>query len=166
MHPNSLKLCREFFADVNTHYSHLPKTVLDVGSYNVNGCYRAIWDGWDYTGVDIAKGPNVDLVIPKDAMWSLGRQFGVVISGQCIEHCEDPFWLTQRMAEHVQPGGLLLLIAPFRWPQHRYPIDCWRFLPDGMRVLLRRAGLRCLKAEISEIDAKYSDCWAVGIKDE
>jgi len=165
MHANSLKLGREFFANVTKNYPGLPKTVLDVGSFNVNGTYRPFWDGWDYLGVDIAAGPNVDQVVSADANWDLGRQFGVVISGQCIEHCEDPFALVQTMAKHVTPGGLLWLIAPFMLHEHRHPIDCWRFLPDGMRVLMRRAGLRCLQAAISTFGPGKADCWAIGIKD-
>ena len=165
MHTNSLHLCRQFHARVLEHHANLPKTILDVGSYNVNGTYRPIWKGWDYTGVDIAEGPNVDQVVPGTADWDLGKQFGVVISGQCLEHCEDPFKLTETMAKHVMPGGLLWLIAPFMFFEHRHPIDCWRFLPDGMRILMKRAGIRCLDSQISAFHAKKSDCWALGIKD-
>jgi len=37
-------------------------SVLDVGSYDVNGCYKNLFTdvGYNYTGLDMAKGPNVD----------------------------------------------------------------------------------------------------------
>ncbi|MFA7044577.1 MAG: hypothetical protein WC186_09550, partial [Bacteroidales bacterium] len=35
-------------------------------------------------------------------------------------------------------GGLVCIITPFSVPEHRYPIDCWRILPDGYRYLLEK----------------------------
>lgn len=39
--------------------------VLDIGSYDKGGTYRAIFDnaGYHYTGLDINMGPNVDLCL-------------------------------------------------------------------------------------------------------
>ena len=57
----------QWFAD-----NYIPKEiklkVLDVGSFDVNGNYREIFEsiGLDYTGLDMEKGPNVDIV-PKNA---------------------------------------------------------------------------------------------------
>lgn len=41
--------------------------ILDIGSYNQNGTYRELLnsDRYVYTGLDMEKGPNVDIV-PKD----------------------------------------------------------------------------------------------------
>lgn len=35
----------------------------------------------------------------------------------------------------LKPGGLACIIVPSGGPEHRYPLDCWRFYPDGMRAL-------------------------------
>ena len=37
--------------------------ILDVGSYDVNGSYREIFtaEGHEYDGLDMVKGPNVDI---------------------------------------------------------------------------------------------------------
>src|ERR1700758_690440 len=45
------------------------------------------------------------------------------------------------MCRIVRPGGLIFLIAPSRGPEHRYPVDCWRFYPDGYRALARFGGM-------------------------
>jgi hypothetical protein len=39
--------------------------VLDVGSYDVNGSYRHLFDKskYHYTGLDMEEGPNVDIVL-------------------------------------------------------------------------------------------------------
>ena len=40
------------------------------------------------------------------------------------------------------PYGLACIIAPACWHKHRYPIDCYRFYPDGMIALCKWAGLK------------------------
>ena len=47
------------------------KNVLDIGSYNVNGCYRDIFETKDinYTGLDMEEGPNVDIIPQSTYCW-------------------------------------------------------------------------------------------------
>ena len=89
-------------------------------------------DKWEYSGLDVEKGPNVDIVVENPYDWEIpDSSYDVVISGQAFEHIEF-FWLTfLEMARVLKPQGLIILIAPSRGPQHRYPVDCWRFYPDG-----------------------------------
>jgi hypothetical protein len=49
------------------------------------------------------------------------------------------------MCRIVRPGGLIFLLAPSRGPEHRYPVDCWRFYPDGFRALAKWAGVHLLE---------------------
>jgi hypothetical protein len=49
-------------------------------------------------------------------------------------------------------GGTCVIIAPFIWKEHRYPIDCWRFLPDGMDCLFKNAGFTFVKSYIKGTD--------------
>lgn len=119
------------------------RRVLDVGSMDINGTYRDLFSTWSlYVGLDMEAGPNVNHVCPT-LPWDLSGHelFDAVISGQCLEHVERPWLLVPEMARHLRPGGRLVLIAPFVIHEHRYPIDAWRFLPDGMRVLVEDAGL-------------------------
>ena len=115
-------------------------TVLDVGSYGINGTYREIFSDnrFSYTGLDIVEGPNVDYV-PKDIYnWKEmeNDKFDVVISGQAFEHIEF-FWLTmQEIARVVKKGGYVCIIAPSNLREHRFPFDCWRFYSDGMVSLV------------------------------
>lgn len=34
---------------------------------------------------------------------------------------------------------------PSSGPEHRYPVDCWRFYPDGMRAFAKIARLHCIE---------------------
>ena len=70
MHSSAM-LRMKWFVD-----SYIPKDkevrVLDIGSYNVNGCYRALFQGTEakYTGLDVTAGPNVDIVPEDPYKWS------------------------------------------------------------------------------------------------
>ncbi|MGI8820324.1 MAG: methyltransferase domain-containing protein [Chthoniobacterales bacterium] len=134
--------------------------ILDVGSADVNGSYRAIFasPSWFYTGLDMAPGKNVD-VVPRDPYYwreIAAGKYDVVISGQAFEHAEF-FWETMReLARALKPGGLCCILAPSAAPEHRHPVDCWRFYPDGFVAVARYAGLEIL--EVST-DWEAEDRW-------
>jgi SAM-dependent methyltransferase len=126
-------------------YRGKPLRILDVGAMNVNGSYRELLTdaNWQYTGVDMAAGPGVDLVLPSPYDWS-GLQsacYDVVISGQAFEHIEYPWVTILEVSRVLKPGGIVCVIAPSGGYEHRYPVDCWRYYPDGMAALARWADL-------------------------
>ena len=71
------------------------------------------------------------------------------------------------MAEIIRvtkEGGLICIIAPNGFDEHRYPVDCWRFFTDGMIALARFYQLEIVHAHtnaapnIDEIDWYSTDC--------
>ena len=134
-----------------------PLTILDVGSYDVNASYRPLFNksGWMYQGVDIAAGPNVDVVLNSVYDFPFEKNsIDVIVSGQTFEHVEF-FWLTwQEMVRILKPGGHIILIAPSRGQEHRYPVDCWRFYPDGFRALGKLGGLEVLEVHTDWLPVK------------
>lgn len=140
--------------------------VVDVGSQDVNGTYRNIFGtAWDYRGVDISPGKNVDIVMVDEYSIPLpNRCADLVISGQTLEHVRNPFKLVSEMARILKIGSHLFMIAPFVWAEHKYPIDCWRFLPDGMRSLIEDTGLAFVESAITKASATESECYGVGLK--
>jgi SAM-dependent methyltransferase len=146
---------RETFA-IMEHLVHTclspeqPLCVLDVGSGDINGAYRPLFDRprWCYAGADIAPGPNVDIVLADPYRWEIpDASYDLVITGQAFEHIEF-FWLTWlEMVRTVRHGGLLFLVAPSGGREHRWPVDCWRFYRDGMHALARYAGVDVLAAD-------------------
>ena len=150
MHKSSI-LRMKWFVD---HYaSKIPKSkvrVLDVGSYDVNGSYRHLFtEGkYHYTGLDMEDGPNVDVVLKNPYNWDAIEtdSFDVIISGQVFEHIEF-FWITMsEMTRVLKKDGLLCLIAPNGFGEHRYPVDCYRFFTDGMVALAKFVNLELLHA--------------------
>ena len=150
MHPSSLLRMQWF---IKTYADKLPQEkvkVLDVGSYSVNGTYRDLFDEarYEYTGLDMEEGPNVDIVLKNPYDWSAVQSdtFEIVISGQAFEHIEF-FWKTmEEMTRVLKKGGLLCLIVPNGFGEHRYPVDCYRFFTDGMIALARYVGIEPLHA--------------------
>jgi SAM-dependent methyltransferase len=150
MHKSSI-LRMKWFVD---HYaSKISKTevrVLDVGSYDVNGSYRHLFSAeqYQYTGMDMEDGPNVDIVIENPYDWGAisTDSFDVVISGQTFEHIEF-FWITMsEMTRVLKKDGLLCLVAPNGFGEHRFPVDCYRFFTDGMVALAKFVCLEPLHA--------------------
>jgi hypothetical protein len=141
VHPNSYNLCRSFVAGLCVHTSG-PLAIADVGSRDVNGTYKALFQrpGWTYTGFDIEAGPNVDVVLPPSG-WNHPETFDVVISGQTMEHVAAPWRWIKDVACLMKPGALLWLAVPNTEHFHEHPIDAWRCWPAGMSEILKEGGL-------------------------
>jgi len=160
MHQSSYDKMADFSHDYLGALRDQPLTILDLGSCDYNGSYRALFDRapWRYVGADLQAGPNVDLVLPDAYHWrELGSEsVDVLVSGQTFEHTEF-FWETSlEIARVLKPGGLCCLIAPATGPEHRYPLDCWRIFADGLRAIARYAGLEVLYARTQwEEPAQY-----------
>ena len=148
MHESSLLHMTRFRDQFLLDKQHQHLKIADLGSYDVNGSYRSLFSeaAWFYQGLDVSAGPNVDIVLQDPYNWQAlaSNSIDVVISGQAFEHIEF-FWLTAlELSRVLKPGGLCCLIAPSGGPEHRYPVDCWRFYCDGMRALMRYTGLEVL----------------------
>jgi len=80
-----------------------------------------------------------------------------VISGQAFEHIQY-FWITMlEIARVLKPGGICCILAPSSGPEHRYPLDCWRFYPDGMASLAHFAQMEVLESTTQWEDQGYED---------
>lgn len=149
MHLSSLNNMTKFRDKYLNDRRGQPLKILDLGSTEMGACYRPIFQrpGWNYVGVDLTAGPNVDLVLQRPYAWDeIGSgSVDVLISGQVLEHVEF-FWITAMEVSRVlRPGGMACIIAPSSGPEHRYPVDCWRFYPDGMRAFAKFARLECVE---------------------
>jgi len=64
-------------------------SVLDVGSYDVGGSIREFFPKNNYKGVDLIKGPNVDVILDGSELHKLNQKFDIVISCECFEHAKN-----------------------------------------------------------------------------
>lgn len=161
MHKNSLDLMHLFVDGYLNNFRSEPLVILDVGSQIVDGDarnYRSLFMSkcWRYTGLDISEGQNVDVCVSDPYVWGEidSDTCDVVISGQTLEHVPF-FWNTvYEVGRVLRPGGLACFIAPSGGHEHRYPVDCWRFYPDGFSSLAN-----WLRFELLDAYTDWSHYW-------
>ena len=155
MHQSSYENMKEF---VQSNFKNLdPKKklrVLDVGSLDLNGSYRNLFDAdfWIYEGLDMEHGENVDFVPADPYNWKELRSntYDLIISGQALEHIEFPWKTFENLERLLKPSALCCIIAPSSGPEHKHPVDCWRFYPDGMKALCKHSNLETISCSIIE----------------
>lgn len=158
MHESSYSEMKSFvdkYLDKNKELS-----ILDIGSLDVNGTYKPLFDNqkWKYTGLDIKEGENVDVVSINQYRYPFDdNSFDVVISGSVIEHVQDTHAFIREAARVMKKDGIMCIIAPWAYPEHKYPVDCWRIMPDGMRFLIEKIG------GIKIIDVRKNETDCIGI---
>jgi hypothetical protein len=83
-------------------------TVIDFGSYDINGNNRSLFQNPIYIGVDIHPGKNVDVVCLAHEFNTM-MQVDIVISTEMLEH--DAHWKESvvRMFETVKENGLVII---------------------------------------------------------
>src|SRR5216684_1331152 len=150
MHQSSFDKMNAFCRDYLEPRRSESLTIIDLGSHDVNGSYRPFFARapWRYVGVDLAPGKNVDVVLRDPYAWRelASESADIVVSGQTFEHTEF-FWETMlEIARILKPRGLCCIIVPSSGPEHRFPLDCWRFFPDGLHAMARYADLEVLEA--------------------
>jgi len=166
MHSSSFEKMKKFSEELVLGRPGERLRIMDLGSLDINGTYRSLFnrEGWYYIGLDLEPGPNVDLILTDPYDWHrvASRTVDVLISGQALEHIEH-FWRTMLEVERVlKPGGLCCLIAPSSGFEHRHPVDCWRFYPDGFKALCNFMGFEPLSVYTQWEDRNYpdgSDVW-------
>ena len=150
MHKGSMVRMKWFVDNYVSKLSNKHIKILDVGSYDYNGSYKSLFADtrYDYKGLDMSPGPNVDISLENPYDWSQisTDEFDVVISGQTFEHAEFFWILMEEMTRVLKPNGLLCVIAPNGFKEHRFPVDCYRFYTDGMVALARYVGVKVLHA--------------------
>lgn len=142
-----------FVGAVVAEHQLAERSVLEVGSLDVNGSVRPYFTG-AYLGTDMRAGPGVDEVIPS---WEVGDRyadcrFGVVVCTEMLEHDEAPWVSVASMLHATQPGGRLILTARGYdqrgcFVVHDHPGDYWRFSVGGMHCLLERIGWTQVEVE-------------------
>jgi len=130
------------------------KNILDVGSYNVNGTLKPIFEKGKYIGLDMEEGRNVDVVANAHEIPFKDGHFDIVLSSSCFEH-DDMFWETfLEMCRVLKPGGYLYVQAPSNGPYHGWPGDNWRFYIDSW-LALEKWGIK--KGYDLELVERYID---------
>ena len=123
--------------------------------------FRRYFDrpNWEYTGLDITEGRNVDIVSSDLYDYPFkDNEFDLVISANVLEHVEDIYRFVREMSRLTKEW--FYLIVPNSVPYHAYPIDCWRIYPDGMKFLIKEIA----ELNIVDVGIKKSSTYGIGKK--
>jgi hypothetical protein len=84
---------RDFFQSLQkkTPEAFTNVTVLEVGSLDINGTIRDLFNSPKYVGVDVAPGRGVDVVCNGEDLDYPDNSFDVAVSAECFEH--NPEWV-------------------------------------------------------------------------
>ena len=150
------------------------KTVLEVGSYNVNGSVRPLVENLhtkNYLGIDLQNGPGVDLVLPAEKLIEeFGpERFDAVISTETIEHIIDWRIILGNIKTVLKEGGYIYLSVPtVGCGYHAFPIDCWRYDINDMNqifadfdIIFNETVSDCLFAESQKTPELLRSCKAI-----
>lgn len=83
------------------------KKVLEVGSLDINGSIRSLFEKCDYLGIDVGEGKGVDVVCQGQDLDHPDGTYDVASSTECFEH--NPYWAETfaNMTRMTKPGGLV-----------------------------------------------------------
>lgn len=84
------------------------KTVLDIGSFDVNGTNEYLFSECEFTGLDIEEGPGVDVVCEAQKYDAPDESYDVIISSECFEHNPHYKETIQNAVRMLKPGGFML----------------------------------------------------------
>lgn len=116
-HKEERQFCR--YVQTLFPYSFKDKKVLEVGSGDINGNNNYLFDNCHLVRIDVAEGPNVDLVSFAHELKFVNEHFDTVISTECFEH--DKYYKESilNIFRMLKRGGLFLFTcATTGRPEH------------------------------------------------
>src|SRR6516165_10685017 len=119
----------------------LPGPVLEIGSYQVAGQHglidlRPLFPNLPYLGMDVRRGPGVDVVADVEDLPQPDASVGTVLAMNTLEHVPR-FWRgLAEIGRVLRADGVVLLSCPFYFHIHSFPSDYWRFTPEALALLL------------------------------
>lgn len=146
MHPSSIKNMKIIRQDYLQYLNNInaPK-ILDVGGlYNQpQKSYLRLFEeipNIQWVVADITEHSSVDVVMNGPYTLPFADEtFDLVISGQMLEHCSNPFKSVAEMKRILKTGCRIALAAPSAGPRHDAK-DGWRFMDDAFRFISEDVG--------------------------
>ena len=151
MHDSSLLAMGVFF---RTYLDPTkPVRLADIGSlrYGKDNTYKDVLPPgavWDYVGMDLETGGNVDAAAQTPYRWPFSdEESDVVVSGQCAEHVEDIYAWFGELARILRPGGMAYVIAPGNGPSTGAPRTTGESCPTACASSSpKKPGSRCTRS--------------------
>lgn len=133
------------------------KSIIEVGSTDVNGSLRSIAEAFEpnhYIGVDIQIGPGVDMICrAEDLINKFGtNRFDMLICTEVLEHVKNWGKVIHNLKQVIKPGGMLLVSTRSRgFEFHEYPFDFWRYEISDMEFIFSDFEIQKLERDPQDI---------------
>jgi SAM-dependent methyltransferase len=143
-------------------YRAANSNLLDVGCSEGHLLEAAATLDWSGTGIEI-DGPTASrtaarlgvVVVPGEGVQAMARlgEFGAIVMSHWLEHVQNPRDAVRIAAQHLVPGGALLVRVPCgtsrlaralgtAWSWYKPPVHLTYFSSRGLKALLEEAGIR------------------------
>ncbi len=117
MHPEAREFI-EFVKSILAEYFR-DKRVLDVGSGDINGNNRFLFENCEYNGNDVTEAKNVTIVSRTKDLPFGKDSFDTIISTECFEHDPEYRESLLKICEMLKPDGLFVFTcASTGRPEH------------------------------------------------
>jgi SAM-dependent methyltransferase len=94
-----------FVKDIYKNY-FINKKVLDVGSGDINGNNKFLFENCEYDGNDVIEANNVTIVSKTKDLLFLDNTFDTIISTECFEHDPEYKDSLKKIYKMLKPDGL------------------------------------------------------------
>ena len=117
--------------------------LLDVGCGNKP--FRKFIKFKTYTGIEIEKNENVDVLYDGNSILFPDETFDTVLCTDVLEHVCETNQFIGEMVRVLRAGGELILTTNFFWNLHYEPNDYYRFTKYGLTYLFLKNDLEVKK---------------------
>jgi hypothetical protein len=143
-------------------------TMLEIGSRARSGVIRRglAPPPWKYVGLDIAPGPNVDVVGDAHELSRLlpPHSFDAAMSLSVFEHLAMPWKVVIELNRVLKPGGIVFVQTHQTFPLHDEPWDFWRISADAWPALFNaKTGFRIIDSGMAEPLMFVARRWHPGV---
>lgn len=111
----------------------------------------------EYVAVDLGMTPLVNVGAAAEALPFQDERFDFVICTQVFEFLPEPALAVAEIKRVLRKGGVLFLSAPSAFLRENEK-ECWRFLPEGLRHLLREFETVAVMAEGNSLTGLFRTC--------
>lgn len=117
---NVLDFGSMWFGDPDGGWQTYMRSILKdvLGKENVNHIL-AVYPEYNAEDLSVVQSESID----------------ILVADQVLEHVERPWLASEAFHRVLKPGGIAIVATPGLYPIHPSPLDCWRIMPDGYRVL-------------------------------
>ena len=97
--------------------------------------FRNLFRESKFIGLDLQKGPGVDMVASAEKLPFADKSFDLVLCLETLEHAERPWLIAAEIERVLKPNGIAVVSSLQNQVIHLHPSDYFRYTPLGLKSL-------------------------------